>query len=436
MVFGRNTVIFAGELIPATTILGLLNGTEQYVIANKYFPKESLYSPKYDDITVKSSEGPNGFRLRGPTIYIKSPKGEFVRNYVIAWTMDKNSQKRYYILKPSEQSLNPMKQQMNLLVKPNMFADPPKEDDLNMAAFEYQILMATQVLIVANMFGVDLSKYKTETTNDAFFTRFANELNTILKEKCTENEKKLQLVEFDKGMIDSFVKIPVYGVIDKNCVPVLEETQADEELVQAFTSFWDAIKKSFKKYLEKPNKYLPDLEIPATLTKLLSENNFQPLPTFRSQKIITKDDKSITSFDAKLRITSAAEPGSDGAREFKYTTKQKVSADSVKPLTMSNMIRLWGGTTKEPNPKDKRGEAHEGKIYVIPRLDLKYYKQGNPTMSWITDKLCIRVIKQQEEDYDGGEEYYDESSDDKLHDKQGASIPEPTSDEDGYNSPY
>ena len=426
-------VIYAGDIIPAKSILGVLNGTEQFIISNKYFPKETYYNAKYADITLKASETANGFRLKPPAIFIKDSKtGRYVRKYVIAWTKDKNSQKRYFVMKPPEQSVNPIKQPMQLMVKVNQYSESPKEEDLNIAAFEYQALMAVQVVLVANMLCIDLSKYKTETTNEEFFGRLSKDLNAILNEKCTD--KKTQPIEFDKEMIESFVKIPTYGIIDKNVVPVLDEPQGDE-FVQSFTTFWEVVKKSFKKYIEKPTKYLPDVDVPNSLTKLLSENNYQPIPTFRLQRII-KDDSSKLIFDAKIKIVFLT-GNAETDEKTRYPTKQKVGPNKVEPINLTTLNKLWGGSIKEPLPKDKRGEAYEGKMYIIPIFALKYYKQGNPTIAWSVDKMCVRTIKTaSQDDYDGGEEYYDESTDDGVRDKQGAAIAEPVSDEDGYEEPY
>lgn len=427
-------VIFAGEIDVAKSILGIFNGTEAYAIANKYFPKETGYNSKHDDLSTRmASKSDKGFRLKAPTILMRNKNGKLDKWFIIAWTADKGSQKDYFFKAPdSKVNIDEIfkRKRVDLYVSPNSRRDDVREDDERLAAMDYQLIMATQVLLFANLFGVNLSAY-TEEDNKAFFSRFEKEINGIM-EGATGKKGSLS---FDDAMIESFTNIPTYGRMEnKLLVPAVAEIQEDEEVLKpAFNSIWDSVKRAFSKQLGNPSKYLSSLKIPTDLTSIVSAINYCPIPS-AVRKFVKFGENYETAFDLRVRIR----PKLDESGGWSRYTRQKISKDKTINLTRDGTYKLWGGSKSSPRPQGKRGESFEGKIFFKPELDLMYFPQGSPTMRWEVDKLSIQKKRVETiDDYDGGEEYYDESEGEGIPSKLGATLSTGDSDEDdGYSSPY
>ena len=243
-------------------------------------------------------------------------------------------------------------------------------------------------------------------------------------------------LSFDDAMIESFDNIPTYATTEtKTKIPAVIETQEDEEVIKpAFNTIWDSVKKAYNKQLGNPSKYLSSLKMPSDLTSIVSALNYCPTPSIMI-KYVKFGDNYERTLDVRVTIRPKVDDNGSGWERY---TRQRISDGKNINLNKVRTLKLWGGSASNPRPQGKRGGYFEGKIFFKPELDLMYFTSGSPTIRWEVDKLSIHKKREDvSDDYDGGEEYYDESDGEGIPSKLGATLNAGDSDEDdGYSSPY
>lgn len=425
-------VLWAGELKPAKSVLGVLNGSEDYVVSNKFFATKSHFDPKYDAIGVYAGtpDTSKGYRLKSPSIWWKDPStGSFTRWYVIAWNDRKNTPKQYFIIKPpTVEAIN--KPAVKLLTIPNGKETPVSEAEANMLAIDYQLSVIMQVLLFSTAFGVDIGTYGAkEMSNEAFFTRFASDIESACKEQGIADKEPLV---FDGKMVESFTSPPLYAAIDKIYWPVVENGE-EEEPTRAFKTIWESIKDSYSGALGKKGF---KTKCPATLKKIMDSSNFCPSPSMRTA-VIHKDDKYVKRVQMKVTFRVLNGTGSNA----KFCTKiLKVSKNEKKPkkvpLTRKLMPEVYGAKEANPVPDNIKGVGRNGFIYLKPSIDFAYYSQGQPTTHWDVDYMRAARVATRIDDYDNNDEYADQSEEDSDSEKRGTGTGLSEDDEgDGYQAP-
>lgn len=430
-------ILYAGEIKPAKSVLGMFNGSESFVISNRFFQTESMYDPNKDDIT-KRKENDSGFRLSSPHIYWKDPKtGAFVKGCCIAWNEKEHERKKYYAMKPSAQAWAGKcwdKQIMKVLISPNDKDNKIQNSEKNLLLIDYQFSIGMQVLLFANVFGIDLSKYGSgEMANDAFFAKFAEDIDGVCKDLGVSPKEPLI---FEEAMIKSFTNAPYFGKHQKIYVPA-ESQGEDEPIMPAFKTIWDSVADSYKSQLsKKPLKS----KCPPALTKILADPTYLPCPNFKLTIGPNKkeDGKWKNFFDAKLRFTiKFPEKDANFNPNITMYSRYQVSKDKIDPINRKFMARLWGGKENAPYPKDKIGALHEGFIFMRPNIDFQYYATGQPTITWAVDKIAIKDIKISTVEYADGNDCFQSDSDSDDSDEEvgrsGAKLAA-DDDDDGYRS--
>ena len=432
----RKLVIYAGRIRPAKFVLGMFNGTEDFVIANRFFQRESHYTDK-DDIT-KAKELEAGLKLPTPRIWWKDPTTRaFTSNYIIVWADDKEDKnKHYYFFKPPNSAAGPnfWKRGMNLSVSTNDKDHPFHNAEKNLIQFDYQLSIAMQVLLFANAFGINIGAYGTgEMSNKDFFNRFAEDIDTMCKEQGIS--PKAPLI-FDDAMIDSFEHAPPFGKEDGIPFPAIE-SESGEEPQKAFKTVWDSIKDSYGGYLsKKPLK----TKCPPCLQNITRTNNCVPCPTFRrSYQINREDDKYRIRFDTKITLEIKVDKSNPNynpdIKEDFLTHFSKKTGFGVADEKFT--AHLWGGTPDNLFPATK-GQGHTGLIFLRPMLNFKYYKNGTPTTKWkviriSTKKTKVAVV----DDFKiEGEVYSDsEEENEEMALSKGGAVTSTADSDDGYEDP-
>lgn len=430
----RKLILFAGKLRPAKNVLSMFNGTEDFVIANRFFPRESHYTEK-DDIT-KAKELEAGLKMPSPKIWWRDPNTRaYTINYVIVWADDKDDkEKYYYFFKPPNSAIsgNFWKKTMNLSTGTNDKEHPFHNAEKNLIQIDYQLSIAMQILLFANAFNINIGEYGTgEMSNKEFFTRFGDDIDNVCKEQGIA--PKAPLI-FEDAMIESFNQPPPFG--KENGVPFPALENDGEEPQKGFNTVWDSIKDSYGSFLaKKPLK----TKCPPCLQKITSSANYVPCPTFkRSFQINKEDDKYNIRFDTKISLDiklDKSNPNYNPDVKDEYLTRypKKVGFGVADEKFTAH---LWGGTPENIFPAGK-GQRHMGLIFIKPLLNFKYYKNGTPTIKWKAIRISTHKVKATVSDdfHIEGECYSDseEEVDKNELSKTGAALN--VDSDDGYDDP-
>ena len=383
----------ASEIELASSIIGILDGSESFTILNKFFNDNcKLYDASKDDIGQLSLSGSEGFRLKSPRIAIKNTKSKTFGCWpVIAWRhVDDNYDKQYFIMNPGDERFKDLYKSCHfkLIVNPNNKETPFLEEDEKLIGFEYQVLMATECLILAYGFEIDLKKYDKMYNNKEFLTAFKIDILNKIKAKTSVGDSFD--VELNDKFIESFNNPPLYKTLkNKSIITVSEDDLKTTKPL--FTSLYQSIQ---KKVIDGDFEY----DFPKNMVKVFESVNSVTIPSFRKIVLQDKKDKNLYTvrFDSRLDFSIKINPGEPGyndkVKEFSLT-KQQISASQYKTLDKTGLFTLWGGSKDTPKHPIFRGGSHTGCIFIVPVIELKYYSTGYPTLNWRVDKVALKKRK-------------------------------------------
>lgn len=386
-------VIAISEIVPAKSVVSLFDGTAMLYIANPYF-KDCPYDSVKDDILKPNPNAKNGYRLQNPQIYLRKDKHSgFNRWYILAWK-NKTEPKTYYIYKPFINAL------ANLSTRPNIRISigtaqaqetPNIEDDI-LASINYQLLFATEILLIARMFGINLKEIHSPD-NKEFLTKFGSLVNEkILSASRADKTKHSQGIKVTPEYIVSFVETPIYKRMKETWYPV-DSNDLDSNKPH-FLTMMEQVKNMMN---DVSSKYPLDHAIQKIIHGAYCVSFCPPCKTIVYEN---KNHELKTKFDVRGTVWLA----NQGAR---MPTKIQKSPTKTEPCTPKEFTELYGGTLEAPNLKNFC--KHTGCIFFQPpKIDNKYYNQGQPELTWSIDKFTTKKIdKTSGMDYDYGNEIFD-----------------------------
>ena len=378
-------VYYLGEFQPATSILGMFNGTESFVIANPWFPEASGFDAEQDIAKPVKTKSVAGQRLNSPRVYMRNVETKaLIKNYVLAWDNHKyvkgNQKKRYYIKTPPVEAFKDGKWsnvQTKLKISPLGDID---ESDLAFVTFDYQLTIGMQILLIARTLEIDLSKYGAdeEVSNTKFFERFKSDIVSVISNAT----KKEPSITFSKDMVNSFTSPPVWGKPDDEVVDVPVKLSEDETRIEkAFQTPWLAVRSVIHSSMPK----LKD-SVKPVLREVFKTTDWHIAPEVRfyyaKSKKNTDDDKYHKFFNSKIKAVAKPLPDDEKKRPYamlKTPTKCEI-------MSIPDLISLWGGTEKTPLPHTS-GASWEGVIFIKPALDFQYYRQGAPSVVMLGNRF-------------------------------------------------
>lgn len=375
-------VIYTGDFVPAKSIIGLLDGSEMFCIANPYFFVEGVRKPDLKQYLEPCSTSKFGVMLKTADIYVRlTPTRPFTNRFSIGWTKGKGIKKDYFFMKLYEINSIPEKFKHKLIITPKSTFT---EDDAKLCTFDYQNTVVMDVLLIAKILNIDLSTYKDLKDNTKFFAKFCVDINAAVN-KLLGKGNKLQPdeeVKVDKFYIDTFTNPPTFLSKDKKLIPIRELGKPKSIIKTLWDSFYDVYSSM-------------DLESKLATFKAIIKANSFALPTFRFIDVVNKSSSvHERRFDSRLSIIQKLDQDNKNynanIKDF-LITQRCLGPKKFEQITQHNFATLWGSTEEQPDLT--KGCTQTGCIFIIPQLEFKYYTQGNPTVEWRVEQLaCKRAM--------------------------------------------
>ena len=403
-------VYYLGEFQPATSVLGMFNGTESFIIANPWFPDVSGYDAEQDISKPVKTKSLNGQRLNSPKIYMRNIETKaLIKNYVLAWDNHKyvkgSPKKRYFIAHPAVESFQDGQWknfQTKLKISSTKITD---SSDLAFITFDYQLTIGMQILLIARTLNIDLSKYGAdeEVNNVKFFEKFKSDIISVIN-KATGKEPS---ITFSKDMINSFTNPPAWGKPEDSSIDVPVKLSEDETSIEeAFQTPWLAVRSVINSAMQK----LKDVTKPV-LRDVFKTNDWHIAPEVRffyaKSKRNADDDKYHKFFNSKIKTVAKLDHDDEKKRPYCMLKTSKKSG----VMELNDLISLWGGTPKINLPLSS-GVSWEGVIFVKPTFDFQYYRQGAPSVVMLANRFTLKKAESSSAgDYDDGMDFSDEDDD-------------------------
>lgn len=405
-------VYYLGEFQPASSILGMFNGTESFIIANPWFPEISGYDKEQDISKPTKIKSANGQRLNSPRVYMRNIETKaLIKNYVLAWDNHKyvkgSPRKRYFIAHPATESFQ-NGQWLNIQTKLKITTSAePDASDLALVMLNYQLTIGMQILLIARTLDIDLSKYGAdeEVNNTKFFERFKSDIVNVIN-KATGKEPA---ISFSKEMINSFTNPPVWGRPEDSSIDVPVVLSEDKTTIEeAFQTPWLAVRSVINSSMTK----LKDVVKPV-LRDVFKTNDWHIAPEIRffyaKSKKHSDDDTYRKFFNSKIK--TVAKPAIDDEKKRPYCMLKTLKKERV--MTIDDLMSLWGGTSKTNLPMTP-GTAWEGVIFIKPNIDFQYYRQGAPSVVMLANRFTIKKAETlSASDYDDGMDFTEDDGDDE-----------------------
>jgi hypothetical protein len=376
----------------------MFDGTAMLYIANPYFPR-CPYEASKDDILQTTKDDSKGFRMKSPRVFLKTHhEGGYNPFFIIAW-MD-STPKMFYIVSPMEDEIKNDKLKSKINLKLTIRSSRPDTrlapEDQCMQLLDYQLSMATEVLLVARLFDINL-KALHSTDNKEFLTKIANAItakvmNAVKSDKTITSKAAIVI---SQEYAESFEQPPMYKRIGEVWEPV------NSDNIQISKPYFQTIMQLVKKLMnETNNKYT----LHKSFIKIMRGTaSVSTIPAFRLTSFLDKTDEIRVKFEGKATCWFD--------HKTCRPTQIQTSAKTVVPCTVAECVKLWGGT--EQNVTLHKSCMHNGCIFFSPpRIDMKFYARGQPGMEWSIDKISTkRFERRTSSDYTNGSEIFDEDED-------------------------
>lgn len=400
--------VYATDITLPKSVIGLLDGSEQFCFENPYFPVAGIPKPDMKQfLEVKGLNSKYGVFLNSISIYYKGANGVFTKQYAIGYTETFNTgtgidkkKKDYYIMKPFEVN------KLGDSYKHKLIISPAKGEILNedktLLNLDYQFSMVMDVLCISKMLNINLNKYK-GMPNDTFYKSFITDINAFLKNKGSKKE-----IEYDEALVNSFNDPPIIGKSERGeTVPVciLDDGKNVETLFETlFMKFYESIlkiKNQFKGW-----------------EKVLQRSNCASFPSIKlidfEKKSSDEEITHIPRFDGRftfyIQLTKGDKGYSDKIPDG-LITRQQVTKQKIDKLTKATLPKLWGGAMSDDDKV--KGATQQGCLYVVPQPIFRYYEKGCPTIDWRVEKIATRrIMSASSADYDEGCDFVGDGDED------------------------
>jgi len=408
-------IIYSNTIIPSKSVIGFLDGSEMFTVCNKYFTdKCGLYDPNKDDISKIATETSAGCRLKSPRVAVK-PEGRtaFTNWFVIGWRDSNSSTKDYYISSPTSERFGDKPNDLfknchfKLIVTPSGASKDLKPEDINLTILDYQFTIIMEVLLVAELFGINLKEFSGMYDNTEFFTKFAAAIMTSLRDKYGYKDKeKDEPLRISDEYIRSYTNTPLFrNAKGENVIILLREDKEND------SSSFEMLCAELMDFIKSKKIVMPA----SSLYKKIMKKNSVPAPTFKQSVWTDTKNPEITKqgFDSRLDFCIQYEEGQPGfnpnIKSHMITKKHKTKTEIV-PMK-KDIVELWGGTEASPKPLNNRSVAHRGSIYITPSFDFKFYGAGQPGPNWHVNKIALKKQTLVTPDYFDGGDFMNDSDD-------------------------
>lgn len=378
--------IYASDLKPFTSVIGVFNGSEDFAIENPWFPIPGAKpcDPKIWMNAIIDSKG--GLFLNAPRLLRKTPTGTFSSFFVIGWTtvvQNQKLKKGYRIHAPY--GGQPLKRKQKLMISPGNreLAD----DDNKLLLFNWQLTMVQDVLLIARIFNIDMTKYQ-GMDNDKFYPAFVQDVNAKLKAR-----KATTFVEVDPELINSWMTVPIVSKNKrKEEIFIYDVTHPQEMAFETLmSSFYEAITST-------SGKQTYDIK---GIEKVWDRPSCFAMPTFRLKTFVRKSDPEgniVQGLDSRCivyaKATNPKDPDFNSNMPEGLYTKRQITKTRKITITKENMSELWGESEYNPKPDKHESASYDGCIFIAPSISYSFHEKGSPTIDWRIDTLAInKVVK-------------------------------------------
>lgn len=399
-------LVYVGDIVPSKSIIGMLNGTEMFCIANPYFQVDNIKRPDLKQFLEQSSSSKYGTFLSKVEIHVKTmPTRPFTSRFAIAWANARGAKKQYYIKRLYELDTISTKEKLKFLIGPN---GGPSETDKKLCALDYQLTFVMDILLLAKILDINLSTYADLTDNSQFFAKFCLEMmNSINKHLDKDSQLTKDDLKVKKSYIDSFINTPIFMSRDKKYFAI-------EQLGKPKTTITSIWKLFYEIYSNQ------DLASKFPKWKNIISANSAAMPTFRFVDYLNpKTNNHESRFDCRITIVQRLpdDNPNHNAKLPKFLFTQRCTGpNKFEPITPNNLPLLWGSTGD--NPQLTGGVVQTGCIFLVPQLDFKYYATGNPTIDWRAEQLALKKESAAgSSGYDDAAAFMDDENDDNGGDQ-------------------
>ena len=400
--------IYATDIKLPKSLIGLLDGSEQFCFENPYFNVAGMIKPdKKSFLEVKGMNSKYGVMLNQNYILFKGANNVFTKYYAIGYTETVNTgtridkrPKEYYIMRPFDVTDLSKSNKYKLIVSPAK-GEVLKEDTI-LLKLDYQFSMVMDVLCISKILDIDLSKYS-GMNNEKFYELYIKDINAILKDKGSK-----KLMERAETLVASFDDPPIFGKSARNeTIPIYDlENSTEPAFNTLFMNFYDSV--------------IPIKSKLKGWEKVLQRANCAAFPSIRYMDFEKKDSEDETEhvkrFDSRLTFIIQLSP-SDKGYNPKFpeglVTRQQVNRTKIDKMTKTTLPKLWGGAMSDDDKT--RGATQKGCLYIVPQPIYRYYEKGCPTIEWRVEKVATqRVQTTAMSDYDEGCDFLGDGNADEI----------------------
>lgn len=402
-------VIYAGDIVNAKSIVGLLDGTEMFCIPSPYYTVEGIKRP--DLSTYLTIQSKSKFGAYMSMIYVHArlvPTRPFTSRFVIPWSKARGEKKSYYILKLYDTNTINQKFKHKLIITPN----PIEKEDDKLAILDYQLCMLMDVLLLSKILNINIGSknYQKQYDNTKFFTQFVKDMTTAINKLISDPESKVTVEQLmpTQEYIDTFNDPPIFMTRDKNVFPIAQLGKPKSKISSVWDKFYDLYSNT-------------DLSYKLEAWKSIISAFTCAKPTIRYKDIIKKGtNEHIKRFDSKITFCqqlSENDPGYNPKIKSTIVTQRCIAKKTYESITPSNFPTIWGSSASDPN--ETKSTRQSGCIFLVPALEFKFYKQTNPTIEWRAEQVVLNQdVGKNIATYDDADAFIDEmDGDEKITDE-------------------
>lgn len=148
------------------SIINYLNKTGDFYVENPFFDKKV----KSHEWLLQSSLKNDGTLYRTPRIMMKDSRGVYSTNYALKWVPEHNKPQAYFIGHPYEFKVPDYGSVRTSIT-------PSEHTDDGIILLQHQLSMVLELLVVAKLHDIDLSKYESLTDNSDLYVALATDLD-------------------------------------------------------------------------------------------------------------------------------------------------------------------------------------------------------------------------------------------------------------------
>lgn len=373
-------IIYADQIKPAASIIGLIDGSEQFWFENPWFsvPGSKPVDKKTYLLPISDQSGSGAF-LKSPKLLARTSAGGFTQNFSIGWTRPKVL-KEYRVNSPHK-SVKDIKQKTKLLVSP---CDSNTPEDAAILTLAWKLNYVQDIVLIAHILDIDLAKYK-GAPNDKFLPAFVEECNKILQAAGAS-----KTIVLDSAYTADFEVPQILHNLDSDNSIFISELGSDQPSFKSvYQEFYESVK-SIKTLKNRPKN--------KQYSCVWGRSGNGATPSVRWHSYIKAEDEEATPlklFDSRVTFTLKLDPDDPQYNpripDFILTNNQVGKAKTIK-LTKPALISLWGGTSWPSTAEKKESAIQSGCIFVRPAITYSYHAKGTPTVELQADTVVLHKV--------------------------------------------